>query len=266
MAITVFISYATVDDNKVRALKRAFEVCDLDIEAIIAAARQSPGEALTERVRTGIIESTHFAPIITRKSFKTQWLNQEIGFAVARDRIPLALVEQSVRNKLKGFIHSQMDLPFSFKGNTRKPRAEATSFRNSCYKLIEYLDTTETKIFNAKITPTTLRRGEVYTTTIRFKGKIKHGFFDNYVVHIGSSFRRWDVDPRSFVKIRGQKTNITPGQLNGLINLHGYQYEHDTANLEPGKYKIYVRLYEHFEPGEEGRQKVQEVEKLLTVV
>ena len=47
-----------------------------------------PGKPLTDKVKEGILETPYFIPILTRSSITSQWVNQEIDFAIATDRNP----------------------------------------------------------------------------------------------------------------------------------------------------------------------------------
>src|SRR5687767_11563027 len=106
---TIFISYSDQDNNKMRSLERVIKNGGQFTPTIIADNRQALVQ-LTEKVSSGILTCDYFIPIITRKSVATQWLNQEIGFAAATKRRIIPIVEYQLINKLKGFIHKQLDL------------------------------------------------------------------------------------------------------------------------------------------------------------
>src|SRR6185437_11705004 len=100
---------------------------DLFTSVIIADNRQILLQ-LTEKVKTGIFECDYFIPILTRNSISTQWVNQEIGFATAINRKIIPIVERQLIDKLKGFIHKQLDLSYLFEGNDKSARSEASKF------------------------------------------------------------------------------------------------------------------------------------------
>ena len=64
----VFVSYMHDDDNKRRALVKVLEAPPTTIEAIVIAARCSPGKPLSDKVSDGINESNYFVPILTSAS------------------------------------------------------------------------------------------------------------------------------------------------------------------------------------------------------
>jgi len=255
----VFISFAQADDAKRRSLCRVLEGRQPALTPVVVTARRAPGKPLAEKVVEGIKEASHFVAILTRTSIQNQWVNQEIGYAVAVGKNPLALLDQSIMTDLKGFIHAQQDLPFHY-STDGKPRQEAAAFRRACLQLRAHIVGTSTiRLFQSRITPQLLRAGARYTTVAEFKGDVRHGFFDNRVVHLDSDFRRWNPDPETFKRRPGMISGVTPGILNGNVDVRR-EYSHDTAGWPTGRYKIYVRLYSHLEPGQKGRQLVAQNE------
>jgi hypothetical protein len=260
----VFVSYVHDDDNKRRAFVRVLEGATPPIEAVVVATRRLPGKPLTEKVSDGITESDYFVPILTRASVGTQWVNQEIGYATALGRPTLALVEAEIMPDLKGFIHDQQDLPFSFPGLQNR-RREASAFRKACLRLREHLETTSlAKTLQSNISPKRVRTGEEYTTEVRFRGTVRFGFFDNLVVNRASGHQLWQWDPETLPGIPGQPIDLTAGTLNGAVDVTR-RYNHSTAGWSPGSYSVYVRLYSHLEPGVLGRQLIAENEHALEV-
>ena len=141
----IFISYSNEDKNKLVSLSKALKKSEKKFEPIIVADRKNPGKPLTDKVKEGILETPFFIPILTRSSITNQWVNQEIGFAVANGRKIMPIVERSILNQLKGFIHDQMDLPFTFEGSVTNKWKEAQNFRR-CYKAL--LDDLESNLEN----------------------------------------------------------------------------------------------------------------------
>ncbi len=92
--IKFFLSYSQLDHNKMKAIEKVALKKPYKFEPIIIAYFQKPGVPLTEKVKDGILETQYFIPIITENSISNQWVNQEIGFAVASDRIILPIIEK----------------------------------------------------------------------------------------------------------------------------------------------------------------------------
>jgi uncharacterized protein YneF (UPF0154 family) len=107
--------------------------------------------------------------------------------------------------------------------------------------------------FIARITPSSVDQGAEYTTKIEFDGKVQNGFFDNYVKHEDSDWNTWNWD-RQTLKNSG---HTTAGELHGNILIQ-HAYTFSTKDWPKGKYKIYVRLYDHLVPGEFSRIKIAE--------
>jgi hypothetical protein len=136
-----FISYChRYDDDKRIILDKLLRASHL--YPIIVASRNKPSMLLAAKVEQAIEEADYLIPILTEKSIQNQWVNQEIGYAhklLKENKIKIVpIVEETVMDKLKGFIHKQMDLPFIFNGNAHNG-VENKAFKAQCIKLIKYL-------------------------------------------------------------------------------------------------------------------------------
>lgn len=123
----IFISYTEADISKMRSVQRLINDTEIFTSIVIADNRQALLQ-LTDKVRTGIFECDYFVPILTRNSIVAQWVNQEIGFATAVNKKTIPIVEKELVDTLKGFIHKQLDLSYSFEGNQNNGRSEASKF------------------------------------------------------------------------------------------------------------------------------------------
>jgi hypothetical protein len=112
-------------------------------------------------------------------------------------------------------------------------------------------------LFQSRIEPAIVPAGKAYTTFVEFKGTVRHGFFDNRIIHLDSSFQTWNPDPITLPQIQGVQSSITPGTLDGEVEVRR-EYSHRTTGWPKGRYKISVRLYSHIKPGERGRQMITE--------
>jgi hypothetical protein len=264
VASKIFISFAQADDAKRRLLCRVLQEQEPTFEPIVVTSRRSPGKPLTDKVTEGIKEAEHFVVLLTRESIANQWVNQEIGFAVGIGKSPLAVADRALIGELKGFIHSQQDLPFHFAADGTQ-RSTSLAFRRACEQLREHLVATSAiKLFQSRISPPNVQAGSAYTTSVEFKGLVRHGFFDNRVIHLGSDFNKWNPDPGTLPRRPGLRSSHTPGLLDGIVEVRR-EYSHSTRGWPKGRYKIYVRLYSHIEPGRKGRQKIAENEHELVV-
>lgn len=133
MPTKIFLSYSTENKNKMTALKKAIAK-QQRLEPIVIADRRSPRKPLDEMVKEGVKEASYIIPILTADSIYNQWVNQEIGFAEALEKNIYPIVEKSILNDLKGFIHRYCDLPHCFEASENKVK-ESASFRKS-YKIL----------------------------------------------------------------------------------------------------------------------------------
>lgn len=109
MAFKVFISHSTADLGLVYQLKYWLEVNG--IETYLAEAHPQPGISLSEKVSVAIDQSNCVIAVLTRDGARSQWVNQEIGYAKKAGRIVIPLVEQGVPHT--GFVQGVEYVPFS---------------------------------------------------------------------------------------------------------------------------------------------------------
>jgi hypothetical protein len=120
----LFISYSNDDFDKVELIEK--ELHDNKFfEPLVVARKRKANKALVAKVTEGIESSFCVIPILTRKSIKTQWINQEIGFAYGKGIPVIPIIQKSIIDVLKGFIHKNNDLPYSFLSKT--PRGSVSN-------------------------------------------------------------------------------------------------------------------------------------------
>jgi hypothetical protein len=115
MSLTLFISYSTKDRFYLAALKAEISKNN-ELEIIIVPERESPGEVLSQKVRAALERSTYVIPIIIKNSIINQWVNQEIGYSVAKDKKIIPLVKKRLFSSLKGFVNDSNELTFNYAG------------------------------------------------------------------------------------------------------------------------------------------------------
>jgi len=166
--IKVFISYFSEDKKKMEVLKGALLDAEFNFEPIVVSERKQNRKALSHKVKEGIKEADFFVPILTRRSISSQWVNQEIGFCESvNEKKIYPIVEKSIVSKLKGFIHNQMDLSFTFEGYEDSQEKESIKFKNCCLELLSELgqinikqEKFNSKYFNLAIIKLGLRKEE----------------------------------------------------------------------------------------------------------
>ena len=138
MKAKIFLSYSEFDKKKLKALRNAMKKRD-ELDPIVVSERRKVGQSLTDKVKQCMQEADCLMPILTRKSISSQWVNQEIGFAEALKIPIIPLVEECLLDKLKGFIHKQIDLPFVFIGVESDSKKEARNFRKCYVSVLDYV-------------------------------------------------------------------------------------------------------------------------------
>lgn len=138
MSKKIFISYSDDDRSKMRSLEKIINKTS-HFKPIIIADRRDAFVALTEKVKTGIFECDYFVPILTKGSMTTQWVNQEIGYAAALNKVIIPIIDNEIIEKLKGFIHKNIDLPYKFSDSNNNPKTIRNVYRKACNLLINDL-------------------------------------------------------------------------------------------------------------------------------
>jgi hypothetical protein len=136
--IKLFISYSDDDKNKVELIKRLL-LNNPTFEAIIIAQTRRSLKPLTDKVMEGIELCDFVVPIITQRSISAQWLNQEIGYATAKEIEIAPVIENVIFKNLKGFIHPNLDLPYLYQSHVRLPQ-ENKSFKICFLNLLTDLE------------------------------------------------------------------------------------------------------------------------------
>ena len=108
MVFTVFISHSTRDINIVHEFAKWIKSFNIDV--YVAELTFQPGEPLPEKVAKMIDASDCVLAILTRGGIRSEWVNQEIGYAKKAGKILIPIVEEGV--EIKGFIANLEFIPF----------------------------------------------------------------------------------------------------------------------------------------------------------
>jgi hypothetical protein len=117
----IFISYSNSDKDKVDLIAEELKGNKIFKSKVIASDREAL-KPLAQKVSKGITDCKVFLPILTKNSMNTQWINQEIGYAMALGKTILPIIEKGIMGKLKGFIHKESDLPYAYDSNVDKTK------------------------------------------------------------------------------------------------------------------------------------------------
>lgn len=129
----IFISYSDFDKEKINLILKELDG-NIWFKPLVIAENREALKPLAEKVKEGIIKTKIIIPLLTKKSFKTQWINQEIGFATALKKRVIPIVAKDIIGKLKGFVHKEIDLPYNYLSSLDKD-IENKDFIN-CFRLL----------------------------------------------------------------------------------------------------------------------------------
>lgn len=108
MAFKVFISHSVSDLSIVYQLKQWLELNG--IETYLAELYPQPGVALADKVASAIDQSDCVIVLITNAGGRSKWVNQEIGYAKAKGKLVIPVVERG--ESLGGFVQGKEYVPF----------------------------------------------------------------------------------------------------------------------------------------------------------
>ena len=178
MKTGIFISFGNDDKKLVMRLQKRLEKSEI-LYPIVITERRSSGQLNTDKVIKGLIECGAVLPLITKNSIYTQWINQEIGYAAALSRPFYPMVESGLLHKLKGFIHKERDLPYTFE-NSPNEKIAGKKFGKCYTALIEDLEKEFYYIILSKLNEgekVSLKKGKI----IGFQKTSRYLLLDNKV-------------------------------------------------------------------------------------
>ena len=91
---SIFISYSNLDRRKMEIFEGLIN--ERNFKSIVILKQRKNMETNTEKVSKGIDDCQYFVPLITRNSINTQWINQEIGYAKAKNKDIFPIIENNI--------------------------------------------------------------------------------------------------------------------------------------------------------------------------
>ncbi len=104
MTHRIFISYATGDETYIKELYNSLSKLE-NIEVYIPEGIPKEGENFNLKVREGLDTSKAVIILMTFNSTNTIWLNQEIGYATAKNIPIIPIIEQGI--DIQGFLEGK---------------------------------------------------------------------------------------------------------------------------------------------------------------
>jgi len=102
MAYKVFISHSTCDQWLVMTLANILS--KFGVQVFVAEWYLAPGEKLSKKVFTQIENSNCVIALLTQNGIRSNWVQQEIGFALKTKRLLIPLVEKGLAAKELGAL------------------------------------------------------------------------------------------------------------------------------------------------------------------
>ncbi len=90
----VFISHSTQDRGLVIALANI--LAKFEIKTFVAEWYLTPGEPISEKVFAGIKESDCVVALLAQNGMRSNWVNQEIGYALNSGKPLIPIIEKGV--------------------------------------------------------------------------------------------------------------------------------------------------------------------------
>ena len=105
MAYNVFISHSTRDQGLVIALANLLSKYGATV--FVAEWHLAPGEKLDKKVFDQILHSDCVVTLLTRNGLRSNWVQQEIGYALHSQKPLIPLVEKGVELKDLGALQGR---------------------------------------------------------------------------------------------------------------------------------------------------------------
>lgn len=97
MAYKVFISHSTRDQGLVISLANLLS--KFGVEVFVAEWYLAPGERLDKKVFEQIERSDCVVALLTREGIRSNWVQQEIGYSLQRNKLTIPVIEKGVDPK-----------------------------------------------------------------------------------------------------------------------------------------------------------------------
>lgn len=158
-SLKLFISHSSEDDDFIDKLIKILKPKMPFIEPVLAARQKTLTEAFGDKVMKLINKSDAVLVLFTESGIRNQWVNQEVGFAVALHKPIVTVVERKFDSKGKGTpIETQGFITAQHDSASYEPRDENKS--------IEEIITYVKKAYN-EIKATTAEALEIQAASLK---------------------------------------------------------------------------------------------------
>lgn len=94
MTISVFLSHSVMDVKILEEISEEFKNKGLDL--YIAEQHIQPGSNLLNKIKNAIKKCDIFVVLISKNGSRSQWVQSEIGIAIAADKLIVPIIEKGV--------------------------------------------------------------------------------------------------------------------------------------------------------------------------
>ncbi len=128
MVYRVFLSHSTRDQGLVVSLANL--LTKLGIEVSVAEWYLTPGSRLDEKVFKEIDESDSMVVVLTQNGARSNWVNQELGYALRAGKPVIPLVEKGVNDRQLGSLQGKEYIEYD-SDQPQQSLTKASTFVNS---------------------------------------------------------------------------------------------------------------------------------------
>jgi nucleoside 2-deoxyribosyltransferase len=129
MLYKVFLSHSTADRNWVEWI--AQNAAELGVEVYLYEHDSQPGVPIAEKIKQAIQSSDALVVLLTGDSQSSSYVHQEIGFAEAKGKTIIPLVQPGVDEQRLSMLVGREYIPFDF----HKPQEALSTLMNHLQKL-----------------------------------------------------------------------------------------------------------------------------------
>lgn len=113
MATSIFFSHNSSDRQWCEWL--AADAEELDITVYLAEHDPHPGQNLADKVKDNIKQSNALVVLLTKNSASSSFVNQEVGYALAKKKLVIPLVQPGVSSDQLAMLQGVEYIEFDFR-------------------------------------------------------------------------------------------------------------------------------------------------------
>jgi hypothetical protein len=103
-ALKVFLSHASADKAEVELVREQLELSAAGVDVYLAEGNPGPGTMLTKKVQDAIKRADLVVVLFTEQGMNSGYVHQEIGYALAHNKIVVPIVDKSVDTSRLGML------------------------------------------------------------------------------------------------------------------------------------------------------------------